>query len=380
MDALSIIPQYQPLPFPAPLWLLQTLLVLGFYLHAIPMNLVLGGTPLAATLLWLGRSDKSSYTYKTGKTVAMSLPLFISFAVTQGIVPLLFLQLVYGPMFYTSSILMAVPWLAVVGVLILGYYTTYVVIYRYLKPESSPEKATFMLLGASIVFILIAFVFSTNMTLMLYPQKWMEFYQVSADTLSGVNWPIVDAQVIPRYLHFFLAAVAIAGLLIGVFGLNWSKKDQELSEWALRLGTRIYLIVSLIQIPVGMIFLMSLPSQISRKFMGQDIPATAVFGLGMVLTLISLGAGFKSFNGRSPLAFKVTLTSALLTVLAMVVTRHQLRHFLISPYIDPTSVPINIQWDILIVFILGAIGLIIYLNWLIRMVWKAFNASSPPTE
>jgi hypothetical protein len=39
MDAtLLSVGAYQPIPFPAPVALLKSLLVLGFFLHAIPMN------------------------------------------------------------------------------------------------------------------------------------------------------------------------------------------------------------------------------------------------------------------------------------------------------------------------------------------------------
>ncbi|HMX47137.1 MAG TPA: hypothetical protein PKC93_14380, partial [Candidatus Obscuribacter sp.] len=84
MDPSSIVPLFQPLPFPAPVWLLETLLILGFFLHALPMNVVLGGGFLSAALIFSGRNNKESFSYRAGKALATSLPLFISFAVTQG--------------------------------------------------------------------------------------------------------------------------------------------------------------------------------------------------------------------------------------------------------------------------------------------------------
>ena len=40
---IPAIPQPDPLALPAPAWLLWALLLLTFFLHVIPMNLVLGG-------------------------------------------------------------------------------------------------------------------------------------------------------------------------------------------------------------------------------------------------------------------------------------------------------------------------------------------------
>jgi len=47
-----------------------------------------------------------------------------------GVAPLLFLQVLYGRLFFTSSILMAGFWLAVVPLLIVAYYCAYVVAFR----------------------------------------------------------------------------------------------------------------------------------------------------------------------------------------------------------------------------------------------------------
>ena len=47
---IPAIPQPDPLALPAPAWLLWALLMLTFFLHVIPMNLVLGGADPAALM------------------------------------------------------------------------------------------------------------------------------------------------------------------------------------------------------------------------------------------------------------------------------------------------------------------------------------------
>jgi len=44
----ELIPSVDPMPLPAPAWLFHVLLVFTFFLHALFMNLTLGGTILAA--------------------------------------------------------------------------------------------------------------------------------------------------------------------------------------------------------------------------------------------------------------------------------------------------------------------------------------------
>ena len=250
MDLAHLIPSYQPLPFPLPVWLMQLLLVLGFYLHALPMNVMLGGGFIAAALFLIGRKDKSSYSFRAAKALAVSLPLFISFAVTQGIVPLLFLQLLFGPAFYTSSILMAVPWLGVLGVLLFSYYVSYFVVYRVLKQEHSDKtaaRASFWLLLMAAGFAVIGFIFSNNMTLMLTPDKWLAIYHANP---QGTNLNISEGQLVPRYLHFFVASIAVAGMTLGCFGLYMFKKERQFADWLIKLGSRIFLFATLVQNPI----------------------------------------------------------------------------------------------------------------------------------
>lgn len=378
MDLAHLIPSYQPLPFPLPVWLMQLLLVLGFYLHALPMNVMLGGGFIAAALFLIGRKDKSSYSFRAAKALAVSLPLFISFAVTQGIVPLLFLQLLFGPAFYTSSILMAVPWLGVLGVLLFSYYVSYFVVYRVLKQEHSDKtaaRASFWLLLMAAGFAVIGFIFSNNMTLMLTPDKWLAIYHANP---QGTNLNISEGQLVPRYLHFFVASIAVAGMTLGCFGLYMFKKERQFADWLIKIGSRIFLFATLVQIPVGLWFLISIPAGYASMFLGGDKLATGVFVLSMVLMLVALiSTAVSAANSNKP-AFITALSANALLILSMIVTRHQLREFYLNPHIKPDLVVVKTQWDLLVIFLVSAVALIGYLIWLSRLVLSAYQPA--PTE
>ncbi|MBX9685712.1 MAG: hypothetical protein K2X27_03360 [Candidatus Obscuribacterales bacterium] len=371
MDPNSLIPHYPALPFPAPLWLLQTLLVLGFFLHLIPMNLVLGGGLGASLFLFIGRKNQSSYSFRIGHSLASALPLFISFAITQGIVPLLFLQLLYGPMFYTSSILMAAPWFSIIFFLLIAYYSSYLVIYRYLHRSDSGVKAPLILFCASLIFIGIAYLFASNMTLMLQPEKWLSIYQHNA---QGLNLPH-DRQILPRLLHSLVGALAVGGLAVGCFGLS-NKSDKNYADWLIKKGSLIFLLFSLLQIPVGLQFLSSLPPTLQAKFLGQDQLGSIVFASSMGLALLSILSAAFTLSQASRVAFKATILFATLTIFDMVMTRHLLRTFSLANYISPEKVPVNTQWDLLGIFVLSAVGLIIYLVWLLRLLVSSNAAAA----
>ena len=77
MDPIAnTVPNFQDLPFPAPLWLLQILLIVGFFTHVVPMNVALAGGAVSSILLG---NKKDSYAYKAGLTASFFITiLYIS--------------------------------------------------------------------------------------------------------------------------------------------------------------------------------------------------------------------------------------------------------------------------------------------------------------
>jgi hypothetical protein len=374
MDPTTIIPNYQPLPLPAPLWLLQTLLVVGFFLHVIPMNMTLGGSMLSSFLLIKGGSDKTSYAFRAGKGLASALPICISFAITQGIVPLLFLQLLYGPAYYTSSIVMAVPWISLLGLLLICYYGTYLITYRVLHTnehaDGSGIKAGAIMLLVALGLAAIGFLFSNNMTLMLTPEKWVQLYKSSA---SGLHLNLGERQLWPRYLHFALSAVAVGGLTLGAFGLYFSKREPEYSTWLIKTGSRIVAGITALQVLVGFAFLFALPAVATKNLLGGEPIGALSLAVSVALSVVVLVSTSIAAVTGSNKAFLTGMLSTIVVILTMIVTRHMLRVYSLHPHFQPDSLPVSVQWDILIAFLVCAAGLIAYLTWLTRTVWRAFN-------
>ncbi len=286
-----------------------------------------------------------------------------------------FIQLLYGPMFYTSSVLIAVPWISVLFLLLVSYYITYIVIYRYLnvsdKHKSAADaKAATLLLVGFIGFLFVAFMFTNNSTLMLTPQKWLAMYMAHP---TGINLNMGEPQLLARYSHFVFASIAVAGLAVAGLGAYRVNNQDEFSKFAIKLGSAIFLGVSLIQIPVGVWFLFSIPHEFMLNFMGHDAVSSLVFAVSMFLSLLALLAGsLASFSG-SVKAYYAELTLGLAVVLAMIVSRHELRSFYLHDLIKPELIPVKMQWDLIIIFSVTAIGLIYYFYWLSHLIWNALG-------
>lgn len=380
MDPAHLMPAYQALPFPVPSLLSQILLVAGLYLHVLPMNVVLGGGFICVLMFLKGRNDRSCYSFRAAKNLATSLPIFISFAITQGIVPLLFVQLIYGPAFYTSSILIAVPWLAIIALVLISYYIAYLVVYKFLGKESDDnpgKRAAVSLLVMGVGFALTAFVFSNNMTLMLTPEKWAQIYQSGP---YGMHLNTSEPMLVPRYLHFLLASFAVSGIALGCFGLYFLRREEQFGRWLIRTGSHVFLGATLLNIPVGLWFLLKgIKPEFVSNFLGGSPPVTYVFGTSIVLLLAALLFTAVSARNANKTAFVGGLVSAASLILMMIINRHNLRVFYLDPFLKPQTVPVAMQWDLLLVFLVAAVGLIAYLTWLGRLVWSA-HCQSPPAE
>ncbi|MFM7469042.1 MAG: hypothetical protein ACKO37_06050 [Vampirovibrionales bacterium] len=365
--ANMILPDLQPIPFPAPVGLLKPLLVVGFFTHVIPMNLALGGALVSALYLLAGKHQGNPHAERLGNSMVFSLPFSISLAITQGIVPLLFLQLVYGPLYYTSSILMGVPWIAIVPMLLLAYYATYL---AKLKGKVLSAWVPYVLMGVFAIFAVIGFFFTNNMTLMLKPDTWHQFL---VEGKTGLALNLLEPTLWSRYLHFALAAFAVTGLGIGTMGLYWKKRQPEYASWLIRQGSAWYLGVTLLQVFVGFWFLFALPEDIRQNFLGGDKAGTHLFNLSNGLSLVSIVAMGLAWSRQSFGWFTTGLTSALGVVFSMTWMRHLLRDYTVSSFFSPEKAPVTPQWDLLIAFGILTVGTIIYLAWLGKITVKAFD-------
>lgn len=124
MPARDLIPSLDPIPLPAPYWVFKLLLVVTFTLHILAMNFLLGGMVLALASRWSGSRERANRLFTD---IATKLPVLLPATVTLGVAPLLFLQVIYGQFFYTSSVLIAWPWFLVLVMLTVAYYGIYYV-------------------------------------------------------------------------------------------------------------------------------------------------------------------------------------------------------------------------------------------------------------
>lgn len=366
MDPRSLIPSPDPIPLPAPVGLLQFLLVFTFILHVIPMNILLGGTFIAPITEWMGRRGSANH-LRLARQLAVWLPIAAAFTITLGVAPLLFIQVLYGQFFYTSSILMAWRWIALIPLLILGYLGVYGFALRKGKWE---KHATVICLISALLFAKIGYLLTNNIVMMLKPELWWAAYTgpISGGALAA------DPIVIPRFLHVFVGAVAIGGLFTVAIGLHSRRSDNAYGDWVVRYGVLWFAVPTMCQFIVGPWFFQSLPSAIRSQFLGGNVAATVALGTGLLLALAGLAHLLFLFVSKRPAPLIIGGMACILgTITAMATVRHFLRQAYLAPYIQLHSLPTQPQTGIIALF---AVLLVVVLGTIVWMLLR-LSAQTP---
>jgi hypothetical protein len=213
---------------PAPIWLFKLLHIVTLALHFVAVEMLLGGL-LIAVVLSLFRS--SPHAMVTARAVARRLTVVMTFVINLAVPPLLFAQVLYGRALYTSSVLIGVYWISIIGLLMLTYW----LLYRFTARLEAGKSAWWMGLTAWLLAGSIARLLSTNMTLMLRPEVWRQMYSASA---MGAYLPTGDPTLTPRWLLMLTGGLFIGGLWL-VYLAGRSTFTVEEKKFVAGLGGKI---------------------------------------------------------------------------------------------------------------------------------------------
>ena len=351
MDPAALVPY--PEAIPVPYGWFQALLILTFVLHLLVMNTMLGSS-IIALITELSSSKTSS---RTTRGISEKLPTTIAFTVNFGVAPLLFLQGLYGHFMYTSSVLMAVYWLSVIGLLIIAYYCAYLYDFKF---EALGGSRTIFIALTTLLLLIIAFFFANNMTLMQLPEVWSRYFANPRGTLLNLG----DPTLWPRFLHFVVASVAMAGLAQALLA-KWrqGRGDADAAQ-DIALGLRWFSAATAVQILGGFWFLMALPTDKMYLFLGGDILATAFLGIGLC---VALGALIAGLMGQVWLA----TGSALATVVVMVLMRDILRQAYLAPYFSLSDLTVVRQYSPMLLFLVSFVAGIAIIAYMLKLAASA---------
>lgn len=322
MDPASLIPIADPLPIP---WVwFDILLIVTFTAHILFMNALVGSAAIGLVRVFRGNGQLAH-------DVGAKLPPLLALTINLGVPPLLFLQVNYGNFDYVSSVLMGGWWLAVIAALLVSYYGFYTYKFGYDAMTAGKRNALFAVSLAGLLYT--GFMLSNNMTLMLMPEQWLQYF-----TGEGGYLNLNDPTLIPRFLHFMTGALAIGGLWVALLG-EFRKVDEYVE-----IGMKWFTRATLVNLAIGIWFLISLPQRIMLAFMGNNLPAALTLAASLLSAGMLLASGFR----KKP---KLTAIWAVTTVFFMACTRHWVRILYLDPWNDMNSIPVTNMYGSFFLFL-----------------------------
>jgi len=358
----NLIPAVDPAGLPGPPWLFHVLLVFTFFLHMLFVNLTLGGTLLAfvAHLRGGGRGDGFRGVL-AGRLMAVNA-FGISLAITTGIAPLLFMQVIYHQYFYAATILIASVWFAMLILLVLGYYSTYV--YKFRGAPAKGRGGGIWLAVSAVMFFLIAMIQVAVNLISSQPGKWA--------SLADSEWSVLaDPTYWPRLFHFVFAGIAFAALVMAWWAVRQANRgvDVEINTEIARYSWAWALWLTVLQVADGFLLLMLLPRPVLSGFM-RGGPAT----LGPLTLAIFLAIGLLVMLARSRNPVESsglvsgTLGAMVLTIGVMSITRHQVRELYLAASTSQYQFAVVPQWGNFLLFVVLLIAGLATVAYLVRRV------------
>ncbi|HSK08575.1 MAG TPA: hypothetical protein VK911_03300 [Vicinamibacterales bacterium] len=353
------LPYVDPLPLPGPAWLLWSLLMLTFVLHVTAMNLLFGGAIIGA--ISRSRSRRSADAARLSGLLAHALPVLVAATVTFGVAALLFLQVLYGRLFFTAAVLLAVPWFSVILILIAAYYGTY---YASIRGKAGAGASTAAAWAVTLAFAVIAFIYSNVMSLVLRPQEFLARAQASG---TGFHLNLADPTLIPRYLHVLVGALALAGLGIALWGVVVRRRDAAFGAWMTGHGVYWAAGATMVNFLPGFWWLAALPREALLGLLGQNVVATIIFAVAILASLGALALLVPAAFAPDPRRLLLGAAASLsLTVVLMVLVRDAARRMILAPTGFRTTTWVEPQWGpiaifgVLLVAGLGAVAWMVF--------------------
>jgi len=197
-----------PFNLPAPTAWYAVLYVVTLLMHVVFMSYVLAGSIMlgAAGLRgMLGKSGHASDWSAVTTILKDWMPFALSAAITAGVAPLLFVQILYQQEFYTANLLSFHRWMAILPVLIVAFYLLYLLKANRIEGKTALQGVVAMLVMACIVFVGWSWV--ENHLLSLNKAAWPKQYETQAMVYR-------NPAILPRLGFWIASAFPTASILL----------------------------------------------------------------------------------------------------------------------------------------------------------------------
>ncbi len=244
---------------------MQILQVLTWALHILFVYTSVGGLFVAI----YGFTRKDENWQRLAKATLELAKVSVSLAIVLGVAPLLFYQVIYDPLWYSSANLSAAWYIMFIVLLLVGYYMIWGAYFMKGKPSAA---TVFSILGV-IFLLVVGFIIHVVNYQSLYPEKWVEWYTSGGTTMNHSGWNIYAFNIF-RFLSFLVfPAASVTGIFMMLYGWYFSGRkdmDQNYLDWTAKVGAKLALVAGVPWIVTYVLYVFTTPAQWGVK---TSIPA-----------------------------------------------------------------------------------------------------------
>lgn len=346
--------------------------VVTFALHIAAVQIMLGASGLT---VW-GALSSDPHKRRLAQSMVMVAKFMLSVAILVGVAPLLFVQVIYDPFWYTSNVLSA--WWVIGFIIILTVAALLWFFFNAKNDKLGSSQKTFCPGSAilSVVLLLVVgFIMHVLTNQMLSPEKWMAWYapngvlDTSGRTLHDYN--------LARFLFFISLSVPVIGaVLVGYrryylprLGDETLNMSRDYLDWAGNLGQNLILFGGVVSVVFGAWWMATLP----EKAAGFAFSPWVMLSLALLLATVGFAQWVRMGRMDSLWAYAVLPVGAV-ALIVVAAAREALRWSILKGAhgYNPMDYPINMDWYSTILFfgtflIVGG-GALAYM---ITVAWKA---------
>ncbi len=255
--------------------------VLTFALHIAAVQVMLG----AASLTLRGAFSADLKWRRLAAAMITTAKIAVSVAIVIGVAPLLFVQVVYDPFWYTSNVLSAWWVIGFIVLLILGYIAMYVFYWKNHDIMADGGKGGIWMVLSIALLLAVGFIVHSLTNQMLFPEQWMQWYAP-----QGVVNPAgrdLHYWHLPRFFFF----IALSAPVTGAWLYGYRRYLQGAAEidaaylgWLRGLAQKLMVVGGVVSLLIGALWMATLPEKMAW-FFGSIWMLMAVVALLAVVAL-----------------------------------------------------------------------------------------------
>lgn len=234
--------------------------VITFALHMAAVQVMLG----AGVLTLRGAFSVNLFWRRLAAAMLTTAKIAVSVAIVIGVAPLLFVQVVYDPFWYTSNVLSAWWVIGFIVLLIAGYIAMYVFYWKNHDIEADGGQGGIWMVASLTMLLGVGFIVHSLTNQMLFPEHWMSWYApngvVQPDGQSLHYWQLW------RFGFFIALSAPVTGAWVYAYRRYLqasSQPDAAYLAWLAPLAQKLMLVGGVVSVVLGTIWMATLPEKMA---------------------------------------------------------------------------------------------------------------------